>query len=162
MTLPGCREFADRNNLEVVEVNAARRTVSLSGTVEQFNGAFGVGLNQYRRVALARRHREDTGTEVYRGREGFIHVPAELVEIIVGVFGLDNRSVSHRNGTDPPNTKPGTADRDHQLYDFPANRGGRPDDRDLLRGRLPDLGHQQQLRRQPAGGHGHRGQRHQG
>ena len=116
------REFADRNNLEVTEVNAARRTVSLSGTVEQFNRAFGVVLNQYRRAAPPRRHREDTGTEVYRGREGFIHVPAELVEIIVGVFGLDNRSVSHRNGADPPNTNPVPLTEITQLYDFPANQ----------------------------------------
>ncbi len=116
------REFADRNNLEVTEVNAARRTVSLSGTVEQFNRAFGVVLNQYRRAAPPRRHREDTGTEVYRGREGFIYVPAELVEIIVGVFGLDNRSVSHRNGADPPNTNPVPLTEITQLYDFPANQ----------------------------------------
>jgi len=116
------RDFADRNNLEVTEVNASRRTVELSGTVEQFNRAFAVALNQYRRPAPPGRHREEAGTEVYRGREGFIHVPAALVEIIVGVFGLDNRSVTHSNGADPPSTSPVPLTEITQLYDFPANQ----------------------------------------
>jgi kumamolisin len=116
------RDFAGRNNLEVTDVNAARRTVSLSGTVEQFNRAFGVELNRYRRPAPPRRPREEAGTEVYRGREGFIYVPAALVEIIVGVFGLDNRSVSQRNGADPPGTSPVPLTEITQLYDFPANQ----------------------------------------
>ena len=116
------RAFADRNNLEVTGVSAARRTVSLAGTVEQVNRAFGVVLNQYRRTRAPRRHRGDAGTEVYRGREGFIHVPAGLVEIVVGVFGLDNRSVSHRNGADPPNPNPVPLATITQLYDFPANQ----------------------------------------
>ena len=116
------REFAERNDLEVTEVNAARRTVELSGTVEQFSRAFAVELNQYRRPAPERRGREEAGTEFYRGREGFIHVPAALVEIIVGVFGLDNRSVSHRNAADPPNTNPVPLNQITQLYDFPANQ----------------------------------------
>lgn len=116
------RRFADRNNLEVTEVNAARRTVSLSGTVEQFNRAFAVVLNQYRRPGRAGRHHPGAGTEVYRGREGFIHVPAALAEVIVGVFGLDNRSVSHRNGADPPNTNPVPLTEITQLYEFPANQ----------------------------------------
>jgi kumamolisin len=116
------RDFADRNNLEVTEVSAARRTVELSGTVEQFSRAFAVELNQYRRPVPPRRRGQEAGTEVYRGREGFIYVPAALVEIIVGVFGLDNRSVSHRNGADPPNTSPVPLSQITQLYDFPANQ----------------------------------------
>ena len=116
------RNFAGRNDLEVTQVNAARRTVELSGTVEQFSRAFAVALNQYRRPAPPGRRREEAGTEVYRGREGFIYVPAALVEIIVGVFGLDNRSVTHSNGADPPNTNPVPLTQITQLYDFPANQ----------------------------------------
>ena len=116
------RDFADRNNLQVTQVDAARRTVELAGTVEQFSRAFGVVLNQYRRPTPPRRGREEAGTEVYRGREGFIYVPAALVEIIVGVFGLDNRSVSHRNAADPPNTNPVPLTEITQLYDFPPNQ----------------------------------------
>jgi kumamolisin len=114
--------FADRHRLKIIDTNAARRTISLSGTVEQFNDAFGVVLGRYRREALARRHGEKADMEIYRGREGFIHTPAALVEIIVGVFGLDERSVSHRNMSDPPNTKPVSLDKITQLYDFPTNR----------------------------------------
>lgn len=116
------RDFAGRNNLEVTEVSAARRTVELSGTVEQFSSAFAVALNQYRRPAQPGRRGEEAGTEVYRGREGFIYVPAALAEIIVGVFGLDNRSVSRRNAADPPNTNPVPLTEITQLYDFPANQ----------------------------------------
>ena len=116
--------------------------VSLSRTVEQFNRAFGVVLGtqsigvRCRRVGTAR-----TRHQVYRGREGLIYVPAELFEIIVGVFGLDNRSVSHRNGANPPT--PTRYRRPRSLSStIPGQSGDRPDDRDLLRGRLPDLGHQ--------------------
>ena len=116
------RDFAGRNNLEVTEVNAARRTVELSGTVGQISSAFAVTLSQYRRPLPPGRRRDEAGTEVYRGREGFIHVPAALVEIIVGVFGLDNRSVSHRNAADPPNTNPVPLTQVTQLYDFPVNQ----------------------------------------
>jgi kumamolisin len=114
--------FADRHHLKITETNAARRTISLSGAVKQFNDAFGVELGQYRREALKRRHREQADREVYRGREGFIHVPVALVEVIVGVFGLDERSVSHRNSADPPNTSPVPLDLITQLYDFPTNQ----------------------------------------
>jgi hypothetical protein len=34
---------------------------------------------------------------MYRGRDGFIHVPQELAESIVGVFGLDNRPIGGRS-----------------------------------------------------------------
>jgi kumamolisin len=113
--------FAERNQLKIVDANAARRTISLSGTVKQFGDAFGVVLGQYRREAPKRRGVEKAETEVYRGREGFIHVPAALAEVIVGVFGLDGRSISHRNMADPPGTKPVSLDKITQLYDFPTN-----------------------------------------
>jgi kumamolisin len=116
------RDFAGRGNLEVTDVNAASRTIELTGTVEQFSRAFGVALNQYRRPVPAGRRDQERGTEVYRGREGFIYVPAALAEIIIGVFGLDNRSVSHRNGGDPPSTNPVPLPEITQLYDFPANQ----------------------------------------
>ncbi len=50
--------FAKSYGLMVVGVNAARRTVVVSGTVAQFNGAFGVSLNYYEHeVARGRRAR---------------------------------------------------------------------------------------------------------
>src|SRR5262249_24805946 len=85
--------FAATHGLKTSEKNSARRTVVLTGTVQQMNRAFGVELNYY-----------ETPDEKYRGREGPIHVPAELAEIVTGVFGLDNRQVGKLNG-DPAGTK---------------------------------------------------------
>lgn len=74
------KQFADRHGLAVVQEDAARRTVLLSGTVAQFNAAFGVELKQF----------EHEGGS-YRGRTGPVHLPDELNGVVEGVFGLDNR-----------------------------------------------------------------------
>lgn len=78
--LNAVRKFAQQHSLAVVHEDAARRTVVLSGTVAQFNAAFGVDLQQF----------EHPGGS-YRGRTGPVHVPAELSDIIEAVVGLDNR-----------------------------------------------------------------------
>jgi kumamolisin len=72
--------FARQHKLTVKEKSPARRTVILSGTVTAMNEAFGVELKQY-----------DYPTGKYRGRTGAIHLPAELQEVVEGVFGLDDR-----------------------------------------------------------------------
>jgi kumamolisin len=72
--------FAREHKLAVKEKSAARRTVILSGTVAAMNEAFGVELKQY-----------EHPNGRYRGRTGAVHIPAELQDVIEGVFGLDNR-----------------------------------------------------------------------
>ncbi|MGB8729924.1 MAG: S53 family peptidase [Candidatus Sulfotelmatobacter sp.] len=72
--------FARENKLKVKEKSVARRTVILSGTVTAVNQAFGVELKEY----------EHPGGR-YRGRTGSVHIPADLQDVIEGVFGLDNR-----------------------------------------------------------------------
>jgi kumamolisin len=72
--------FAHAHGLVVVDSNAPRRTVVLSGTATQMEAAFGVKLEQFE---------HDAGT--YRGRSGTISVPGDLAGIVEGVFGLDNR-----------------------------------------------------------------------
>jgi len=72
--------FATAHQLAVVESNAARRSVVLSGTASTLAAAFGVTLKQYE---------HEGGT--YRGRTGSISVPADLAQIVEGVFGLDDR-----------------------------------------------------------------------
>ena len=72
--------FAREHSLTVKEKSAARRTVILSGTVAAMNQAFGVQLKQYEHPSGG-----------YRGRTGPVHIPAELQDVIEGVFGLDNR-----------------------------------------------------------------------
>ncbi|HTA23099.1 MAG TPA: S53 family peptidase [Terriglobales bacterium] len=72
--------FAHEYGLTVKEKSAGRRTVILSGTVAAMSQAFGVELKEYQ---------HPTGR--YRGRTGPIHLPADLHEVVDGVFGLDNR-----------------------------------------------------------------------
>jgi kumamolisin len=74
------RQFAQRHGLAIVEEDAARRTVVLSGTVAQLDGAFGVELQTF-----------EYGGGTYRGRTGPVHLPDELNGIVVAVLGLDNR-----------------------------------------------------------------------
>jgi kumamolisin len=74
------KEFALTNNLDVVEVNPAQRSVKLSGTASALSTAFGVDLAYYN---------YPKGT--YRGYTGQIHVPEDLIPIVTAVLGLDNR-----------------------------------------------------------------------
>ena len=67
----------------VVETNAARRSVFLSDRAADFATAFGTTITPFE---------HDSGT--YRGRTGSLTVPADLVAIIEGVFGIDDRPVA--------------------------------------------------------------------
>lgn len=72
--------FAKSAGLTVTETSAARRTVIVSGTAAAVSQAFGVTLREY----------EHPGGK-YRGRIGPVNIPADLQDVIEGVFGLDNR-----------------------------------------------------------------------
>ena len=74
------KKFASEHGLAVVDQDAARRTVVLSGTVAAFNRAFEVDLQQF----------EHAGGS-YRGRTGPVHLPDELQDAVEAVLGLDNR-----------------------------------------------------------------------
>lgn len=73
-------DFAKSSNLKVVESDAAKRHVILSGTPENYNKAFGVNLKMYQASQVR-----------YRGREGDIQIPESLSGIVTSVTGLDNR-----------------------------------------------------------------------
>jgi kumamolisin len=88
-------DFAKSQGLTVADTDPAQRSVVVSGTVAQMSRAFAVSLGKYEQSVASE-------TETYRGREGYIHVPAELADVIVGVFGLDDRGISKRNAADPP------------------------------------------------------------
>ena len=122
-------DFAQRNHLTVEETNVSGRTVKLTGTVAAMDKAFGVDLQRY--------ETGDNGS--YRGRDGFVHVPENLLDVIEGVFGLDNRPIGGRNSTivdrrpisleddidfanigDPPNTGVLTVPQVAGLYNFPT------------------------------------------
>jgi kumamolisin len=134
-------EWAKSCKLKVVESDAAKRQVKVSGTVAAINKAFGVQLNDYR-------HPE--GYE-YRGREGQVHVPEKLYGIVESVLGLDTRRVgrprlrraarhkvewrksaaskarSRATGSVTSNPWPGTffPPQVATLYDYPSNLTGK-------------------------------------
>lgn len=85
-------DFARSHGLEVVESHPSRRTVIVVGTVDAMSKAFGVQLHRF--------ESPDKGS--YRGREGFIHMPDDLADIVEGVFGLDNRKIGGRNTVAAP------------------------------------------------------------
>jgi kumamolisin len=128
-------DFADSHGLKVVEKNAARRTVIVSGKVSNINKAFGVELERYEvevrqeepkgkpemehpgRKLETKRPKRDR--EIYRGYEGEVYLPADLVPVVEGVFGLDNRRMARRAITPFPTITPLTPPQVAQLYDFP-------------------------------------------
>jgi kumamolisin len=72
--------FAERYGLVVVENSRERRSVFVSGTVAQYSKAFGTAIKHYSYAG---------GT--YRGRVGELSVPTGVVDLIEGVFGIDDR-----------------------------------------------------------------------
>ena len=116
--LDAIEEFARANGLEVVEVSIPRRTVVLKGTVAQMSKAFAVDLAMY-----------ETAEEKYRGREGTVYVPANIADIVEGVFGLDNRKMAKPNISSKKKVTPGgsghttvplTPPQVAELYGFPT------------------------------------------
>ncbi len=73
--------FANQHHLSVAQVEKGRRSVILRGAVSDFEEAFGVKLACYK----------GADGHTFRGRSGDIHIPAELKDVIDGVFGLDDR-----------------------------------------------------------------------
>jgi kumamolisin len=72
--------FAQQFELTIVGVDLPRRTITLAGTIASLNEAFGTTLKLY-----------DCEQGRYRGRSGPLYLPADLKDVVVGVFGLDNR-----------------------------------------------------------------------
>ena len=82
--------FATANGLVVRTASIPRRTVEVTGTVAP---------GQQVRPSPPQLGIYKSATETYRGREGAVHIPAELDGIVEGIFGLDNRRMAHRHGT---------------------------------------------------------------
>ena len=133
--------FLESKGLTVIESSAGRRRVVAEGDAAKINAAFGVTLNVYRAPESLgkrpgpRRHpasvesqgpREDINQEsieqVYRGFDGPVHLPSDLIGVVSAVIGLDNRQLAHPVGTgtgDPPGANYLSPDAVAQLYDFP-------------------------------------------
>jgi Pro-kumamolisin, activation domain/Abnormal spindle-like microcephaly-assoc'd, ASPM-SPD-2-Hydin/Subtilase family len=91
--------FAEDAGLTVSHQSAGQRTVVVSGTTRRMQAAFGVKLGRY-----------ESPAETYRGREGSVHVPAALGEIVESVLGLDNRTAVRPSFTSTLG-RPGAAER---------------------------------------------------
>jgi kumamolisin len=76
-------DWAKASNLKVKEISIPMRRVLVEGTIADIGKAFGVQLNEY----------EHPETGRFRGREGEVHIPADLAGIVTGVFGLDTRHI---------------------------------------------------------------------
>lgn len=111
-------DFAEHFGLEVTEIEAGKRTVTLRGSSDALFNAFKVQVFE-----------SQSQGQVSRCRVGPVFVPTELSEIITGVFGLDNRpqAVPHLRyaGTADHHTRPGAFDGDQLagIYDFPVSDG---------------------------------------
>jgi kumamolisin len=108
--------FAVEANLVVLAADAARRSVVLEGTIGQLTAAFHVDM---------RRFKNAKGT--FRGRIGTIQIPTELVGVVSGVFGLDERPqartqfrIVHPRAVQTSFTPPQLG----ELYAFPAGTDG--------------------------------------
>jgi kumamolisin len=72
--------FAVASGVLVLAADLARRSVTLEGTLVDLSTAFGAKLVLFR-----------LGDQTFRGRTGPLTVPASLRDVVVGVFGLDER-----------------------------------------------------------------------
>ena len=71
--------------LAVGDVDPARRSVQLWGTLAGLAGVFGTSLGTYR---------SDRGAS-FRGREGALSVPRDIAHCVTAVVGLDTRPQAH-------------------------------------------------------------------
>ena len=110
--------WARASGLEVVQSDPARRAVTLRGPLSTVAAAFGANLEG--------RYRTRDGVE-YRARSGPITVPAELADVITGVFGIDDRPQARPHlqpaaATDTPAAL--SALQVASAYTFPPNTTG--------------------------------------
>lgn len=110
--------FAHEYGLTVSHSSQARRAVTLSGTAEHIEQAFGVQLHHYR---------SKLGN--YRGRTGPVMIPEEFAHRVTAVLGLDNRPVAKPHIRIHPEARPVpaaslTPAQVGKLYNFPTNVNG--------------------------------------
>ncbi|HWE13373.1 MAG TPA: S53 family peptidase [Solirubrobacteraceae bacterium] len=77
------RSFAESSGLTVTGVDPARRAIHLRGPLQAAAAAFGAQVEG--------QYAPSEGAAAYRGRRGPLTVPAELGDVVTGVFGIDDR-----------------------------------------------------------------------
>ncbi|MCA8427939.1 S53 family peptidase [Burkholderia seminalis] len=114
-------DFAHRHQLTVDRVDPVESVVVLSGTIAQFETAFGVKLERFEHRSIGQ----------YRGRSGPIALPDDLGDAVTAVLGLDSRPQARPHFRFRPPFKPArgaagvtfTPVQLASLYDFPAGDG---------------------------------------
>ncbi|WP_322011915.1 S53 family peptidase [Paraburkholderia sp. J12] len=79
------KRFAAAHGLNVVQADAAARRVVLSGTVQQYDAAFGVDLKRFQ-------HQVGQSTYHYRQPGNPVQVPEGMRDVVTAVLGFDNRA----------------------------------------------------------------------
>ncbi|WP_395062302.1 protease pro-enzyme activation domain-containing protein [Paraburkholderia silvatlantica] len=79
------RQFANAHGLTVDQADASARRVVLSGTVQQYNAAFGIDLQRFE-------HQVGKTTHHFHQPSGPLHLPEDMHEVVTAVVGLDNRA----------------------------------------------------------------------
>jgi phospholipase C len=109
-------DFAQDFGLTVVSVEPARRLVKLAGTAANHQAAFRTHLSYFH-----------DGKQRFRGRSGVLHLPADVLEVVEAVLGLDTRPIAKprlvhlRHAASMPGHLPNAVGA---LYDFPTSVSG--------------------------------------
>jgi kumamolisin len=106
--------FAAEHGLQVTEVDPARRSIALTGSLGRLQQAFGVTLSL---------HRSADGS-TYRARRGPLTVPSDVSRVVSGVFGLDGRSQSRTRFRVAQAATGYSPVQVSQAYRFPAGTDG--------------------------------------
>ncbi|WP_118182651.1 S53 family peptidase [Paraburkholderia phosphatilytica] len=114
------QSFANAQGLKIVRSDTGARSVVLSGTVAQFQDAFGVRLEHFEHHQLGR----------YRTHAGPVQVPDDIHDAVTAVLGLDDRPQAQPHfRIRPPMRAAQAAQVSYtpvqlaSLYQFPAGDG---------------------------------------
>jgi kumamolisin len=77
------KRFAGTHHLAVTRIDNAARTVSLEGTLQNLEQAFGVELHSY-----------EADGRAFRAATGAVQLPADVAPSVTAVLGLDTRPVA--------------------------------------------------------------------
>jgi kumamolisin len=111
--------YASQHHLQVAERDAGTRRVVLKGTLRDALSAFHADVRMYQHASGP-----------YRGRRGQILIPAELQDIVTGIFGFDTHPkhrAPRRLATSGSAAAPSLgefASQFAQRYKFPTEAGG--------------------------------------
>jgi len=107
--------FANEAGLSVVKEDPARRLIKLAGPADKMEAAFRTKLQYYH-----------DGEHAFRARTGSLSVPADVVDSIEAVLGLDTRRAARpklRPHADPHAVVGHLPNDVAKLYGFPATAG---------------------------------------